>query len=122
MMTKKEAIRRINEGTGASSLSNANTHWSNIVNYSSDQGWWLNIRFPKFTQDLHLILNNEKAGTFLHIEIPANSITIPSKTFRDKEGEADIFMPIAGSNRLVDVQSGSARHDFNSYKATEYAH
>lgn len=121
-MTKNQAIRQINESVGFNRLNIKNTHWSNVVEYGTDEGWWLNIPFYKFSQGLNLILNNEKQGQFLHVIIPANSIRNPESTFRNKDDTADIFMPIFGQYRLVDTQSGSTRHNFIVYSIKEYTH
>jgi hypothetical protein len=115
-MNKNQAIRLINQNKNNNILNNKNTHWSNIVNYGSGTGWWLNIPFYKFEFDLHLILNDNNSGCFIHIKIPANSINTPNQQFRNKEGAADIFMPNDGINRLVDMQSNSSRHNFNTYE------
>jgi len=95
---KKYAIRLINEyeREGFKGLHTKNTHWSNIVQYGAEEGWWLNIPFHKFSQDLNLILNDERKSTFLHISIPANTISNPESIFRNKKGTADIFMPNSG--------------------------
>ncbi len=122
VMTKNKAIHWINKSASSIQLSTKNTHWSNIVEYCSDEGWWLNIPFCKFSQDLNIILNNEKEKTFLHIFIPAKSISEPESTFRNKGNAADIFMPIARKYRLVDMQARSTRHNFCAYSANEYSY
>jgi hypothetical protein len=119
-MTKSQAIRQVNEIVGLNHLNFSNTHWSSIVEYRSEAGWWLNVPFQKFSQNLSLILNNEENRTFIHIEIPANSIKNAELVFRNKSGKADIFMPFVGSDRLIDTQSGSSRHDFSQYLIKEY--
>jgi len=119
-MTKNEAIRTINYQLGASALGIQNTHWSNVVTYGSAAGWWLNIPFHKFRRDLHLILNLACEGKFIHIKVPADAIPAPDGKFRNKNESADIFMPSSGRARLVDMQSGSARHDFGQYQANEH--
>lgn len=121
-MTKNQAIRQINRASGFNRLNSQNTHWSNVVKYGSNEGWWLNIPFKKFSQDLNLILNNENTGIFIHIRIPANTIKNAITIFRDKDDAADIFIPNAGSNYLIDCQSGSARHNFKNYNLKEYKH
>jgi len=119
-MNKNQAIRQINEAVGFKQLNVQNTHWSNIVEYGANEGWWLNIPFHKFSQDLNLILKNENLKVFLHIRISANSVPRPNALFRDKSGTADIFMPHNGSDRLIDCQSRGSRHDFTQYPAKEY--
>ena len=119
-MTKNEAIRRVNERLGGKRLGTGNTHWSNVVSYGSEEGWWLNVPFHKFRQDLNLLLNVESESVFLHLSIPANSFDAPERVFRDKDGKADIFMPTGGRDRLVDVQSGSGRSDLSRYVVEQY--
>lgn len=121
-MTKNQAIQLINEAYGFNQLHITNTHWSNIIKYRAEEGWWLNIPFHKFTQDLNLILNNETSGLFIHIKIPANSIADAENQFRNKLETADIFMPNSGKNRLIDCQSGSTKHDFSQYPIKQYQH
>lgn len=121
-MIKIEAIKSINCKLGGTVLNRDNAHWANVIQYGSHKGWWLNIPFHKFAQDLHLILNCAELHQYIHIKVPANSIREPRNRFRNKDDSADIFMPSNGSNRLVDVQSGSSRHDFRKYMAVEYAY
>ena len=121
-VTKNEAIRIINRQLGANALGRQNTHWSNIVPYGRGEGWWLNIPFHKFKQDLHLILNSATEAKFIHVKVPANSILEPRRVFRNKDDSADIFIPSSGKNRFIDVQAGSSKHDFGAYAATETAH
>ena len=122
VMTKNQAIHWINKSASSIQLSTKNTHWSNIVEYRSGEGWWLNIPFCKFSQDLNIILNNEKEKTFLHVFIPEKSISEPKSAFRNKGDAADIFMPIVGKYRLVDTQARSTRHNFCAYSANEYSY
>ena len=121
-MTKNEAIRNINRQIGVARLNSANTHWSNIVEYGSSEGWWLNIPFHKFSQDLHLILNCAALHRYIHITVPANSVVAPRSHFRNKNDSADIFIPSTGRDRLVDLQSGSSRHDFGKYPTIDYSY
>lgn len=121
-LTKNEAIRIINRRLGANVLGTQNTHWSNIVIYGSGEGWWLNIPFHKFKQDLHLILNSVTEAKYVHIRVPVDSIMEPRRVFRNKDDSADIFMPSSGKNRLIDMQAGSSRHDFGDYDAIEHSY
>jgi hypothetical protein len=119
-MSKDQAIKQINRFVGEQNLNSSNTHWSNLVNYRSENGWWLNIPFSKFTQDLNFILNNVENHTLIHIEIPAYSINNAESIFRNKQGKADIFIPQDDIKSLIDTQSGSARHNFSKYPVNEY--
>lgn len=120
LMEKKSAIQVINTSIGFKQLDSQNTHWSNVVAYGGIDGWWLNIPFYKFSMDLNLILNNENKSSFVHVLIPANSIKNPEDKFRNKNETADIFIPISGSNYMIDTQSGSSRHNFSVYKSKDY--
>lgn len=120
MMTKSDAIRILNLQFGSTRLNRENTHWANVISYGSKEGWWLNVPFHKFAQELHLILNSDEQHQFTHIAVPPGAIAAPNSKFRSKDDSADIFMPCAGRDRLVDVQSGSSRHDFSIYKPVDH--
>ena len=60
-ITKKQAIRVVNETLGSDELSNVNTNFSKIN--KSKPVWWFNIPPLKFSNDLHLILE-KKEGFF----------------------------------------------------------
>jgi len=119
-MTKNDAIRTINLRLGTTRLNHQNTHWANVIPYGISEGWWLNIPYHKFAQELHLVLNSAKDHQFTHITVPPGVITSPRTKFRRKDDSADIFMPSAGRDRLIDVQSGSTRHDFSNYESVEF--
>jgi hypothetical protein len=134
-VTKSDAIRLINLKLGSARLGSArlgsarlgsarlnhgNTHWANVISYGTNEGWWLNIPFHKFAQELHIILNSEKHHQFLHIIVPPGTIGSPRTKFRNKDDTADMFMPCAGRDWLIDVQSGSTRHDFSIYRRVEH--
>ncbi|MCD4675861.1 MAG: hypothetical protein K8S18_07670 [Desulfobacula sp.] len=121
-MTKNQAIRQINQNETLTPLNSKNTHWSNIVDYGVKSGWWLNVPFHKFNQNLNLILNIEQNANFYHIKIQANSIKNPEAIFRNKLGTADIFIPISEPGKFVDEQSNSSKHDFSIYSITAYKH
>lgn len=118
-MNKKEAIRILNNELSPSRLSAKNAHWSNLVEYGAEVGWWLNVPFHKFGKDLYLILNDEPQNCFYCIAIPAQTISDPQNKFRNKQETADIFMPSSGPKRMVDTQSGSTEFNFNHYQIAE---
>lgn len=118
-MNKSEAIRILNGKFAPKKLSVQNAHWSNLVNYGSEIGWWLNIPFHKFTKDLYLILNDEPKRCFYCIKLSGGTITAPESKFRNKQDTADIFMASLGLERMVDTQSGSSRFDFNPHQVLE---
>lgn len=115
-MDKNVAMKLLNNKLYPEMLSAQNTHWSNIVNYGSKTGWWLNIPFYKFDNDLFFILNNSLQKYFYCVKLPAKTIASPQTKFRDKNNTADIFMPCAGNYRMIDVQSKSSMFDFNPYQ------
>jgi len=121
-MKKNEAIKKINSEVKGKTLTSHNTHWANLSEYGSHEGWWLNIPFNKFSKELNLILNNKNSQQFFYISIPQNSIVNPVAVFRNKDDTADIF--IAAVNRdnlsinesMIDIQSNGTKHDFSVYE------
>lgn len=98
-----------------------NTHWANLSVYGDKDGWWLNVPFNKFEENLFFILNNEHSGQMLFIRIPSNSISNPHSKFRNKENAADIFISavntknLSETDPLIDTQSSGTGYDFSSY-------
>ena len=119
-MTKNEAIEIINQNIQNNKLNTKNTHYSNIVKYSNDDGWWINVPFKKFTLDLNLILNNTKDSKFTHIIIKKNSIINPSSIFRDKDGLADIFIPLEKEEIYTDNQYSGTNYNFKEFITYQY--
>jgi len=117
-LIKSEAIALVNELENSNKLTPKNVHWSNIVNYKKEKGWWLNIPFEKFQHDLYLILNQPDKQSIILLTIPANSLK-PIDTFRDKDGKADIFIPY-DNNIFVDTQSNGTKYHFLDYKRIPY--
>ena len=121
-MTKIEAIKRINERLGKPGLNEHNTHFSNVVVYGTDEGWWLKIPFLTFKKELHFILNNEASKTFQHLTIKASQILSPAMKFRSSDGAADAFMSAATPKRLVDLLQGGSKYNFTKHLINEYRH
>ena len=121
-MTKTEAIKRINERLGKPALNDKNTHFSNVVVYGTDEGWWLKIPFLTFKHELHFILNNEKTKTFQHLTINANQILSPGMKFRSSDGCADAFMSVSSPKRLIDLLQGGSKYNFTRHVVNEYRH
>jgi 5-methylcytosine-specific restriction protein A len=119
-LTKNEAISKINLLDTSKKLTSKNTHWSNIVSYKNENGWWLNVPFEKFKNNLYLILNQPNKKNLILINISANSIKKPENTFRDKDGTADIFIPIS-DNVFIDTQSSGTKYQFSNYKIIPYS-
>lgn len=119
-MDKTQAINKINQNTKDNSLNSKNTHFSNIVNYQNSEGWWLNIPFKKFSDDLNLILNDEEDNNFIHIKITANTILNPKSIFRNKEDKADIFIPKSDRKNYFDNQSNGTGYTFINFKDYSY--
>ncbi|UCM99275.1 HNH endonuclease [Sulfurimonas sp. SWIR-19] len=118
-MTKNEAITKINLFDTSKKLTSKNTHWSNIVSYKSENGWWLNVPFEKFKNDLYLVLNQPNQEFLILIDILANSIENPENTFRNKDETADIFIPL-NSNIFIDTQSNGTKYKFSNYQIIPY--
>lgn len=120
-MMKNEAIQRINEELQSSVLNDKNTRWVSIVPYGNDAGWWLNIPFSAFRQDLHVILNNDKAREFQYLRIKGNQILSPATKFRSNAGAADIFMSASKPKKLVDLLSGGTKFNLSKYVIREFS-
>jgi len=118
-LTKNEAILKINLLNGSKALTSKNTHWSNVVSYKNESGWWLNVPFEKFKNDLYLILNQPNKEFLILINILANSIKKPKNIFRNKNETADIFIPINDSV-FIDTQSSGTKYQFSKYKIIPY--
>lgn len=121
-MTKIEAIKRINERLGKLVLTEKNTHFSNVVVYAADEGWWLKIPYLTFKQELHFVLNNEKTKTFQHLQLKANQILSPGMKFRSSDGAADAFMSASTPKRLIDLLPGGSKYNFTRHVVNEYKH
>ncbi len=119
-MTKTEAISIINQDNDNLELNNKNTHWSNIVPYQNTEGWWINVPFKKFTNNLNFILNNKKEKKIILIQIKANSINNPTHIFRQKKELADIFIPITEDDLYIDNQYGGTNFIFKNYFIHKY--
>jgi len=119
-LTKNEAISRINLIDISKKLTSKNTHWSNVIDYRNEKGWWLNVPFEKFNNNLYLILNQPNKKFLILINISANSIKEPENTFRDKDGTADIFIPIS-DNVFIDTQSSGTKYQFLNYTIIPYS-
>ncbi len=128
-MNKNEALAFVNRRESKSVLTTKNTHWANLSLYGGNEGWWLNIPFDKFSENLYFILNNENSSQFILVRIPGNAINKPLLIFRDKEGTADIFIEsintikLSSSDPLIDIQSNGTEYDFSIYQVEiiEYA-
>ncbi len=121
-MTKLEAIKRINEYLGEPALNDKNTHYSNVVVYGTDEGWWLKIPFLTFKQELHFVFNNEKTKTYQYLKINANQILSPGLKFRSSDGCADAFISAANPKRLIDLLAGGSKYNFTRHVVHEYRH
>jgi hypothetical protein len=119
-MTKLEAIKRINERLGKPVLTDENTHFSNVVVYGTDEGWWLKIPFLTFKQELHFIFNNEKTKSFQHVKVNPNQILSPAMKFRSTDGAADAFMSVSSPKRLIDLLPGGTKYNFTKHLVHEY--
>ena len=120
-MNKNQAIALIKKSHKQISLTGKNTHWANLSVYGGKDGWWLNVPFGKFSENLYFVLNNEQSGQLFFVHIPSKSIPDPHSKFRNKENTADIFISAANTDNLsqgdslIDAQSNGTEHDFSSY-------
>lgn len=127
-MDKNQAIALINRSHKQISLTGKNVHWANLSVYGGKDGWWLNVPFNKFQDDLFFVLNNDQSGQMFFVHIPSNSISNPHAAFRNKGKTADIFIiarntkKLSDSDPLVDTQSNSSEHDFSSYHVEVLQH
>lgn len=121
-MNKTDAIKRINDRLGKPALTEKNTHFSNVVLYGTEEGWWLKIPFLTFKQELHFVLNNEKTKTFQHLKVNANQILSPGMKFRSTDGAADAFISAANPKRLADQLDGGSKYNFTKHVVNEYRH
>ena len=121
-MNKTDAIKRINTRLGKPVLTEQNTHFADVVNYGSDEGWWLKIPFLTFKKELHFILNSGKTKSFQHLCIKANQILSPGMKFRSGTGAAEAFLSAANPRRLVDQLDGGSKYNFTKHFVSEYRH
>jgi predicted HNH restriction endonuclease len=117
-MNKNQALELINKKEGKIALTAKNVHWANLSLYGDNEGWWLNVPFDKFSENLYFILNNEHSSQFILVSIQGGIINEPLLMFRDKEGTADIFIAavnsekLGSSDALIDIQSNGSKHNF----------
>lgn len=127
-MDKNQAIELINKKQGKTVLSQKNTHWANLTIYGGKDGWWINVPFNKFKENLYFILNNEKSGRLLYVAIPKKAIDNPCSIFRNKKDTADIFITsvnpeiLRKKDTLIDEQSNGTKHDFSVYQVELIEH
>lgn len=105
---------------GSSKLNQINTHWSDIVKYGKDSGWWLNIPFYKFQDGFYMILNDPENRSILFLEVPGKAIMQANQKFRNKEDTADIFISYSDRQSLTDIQSNSTNFQFNKFIVNSY--
>ncbi len=120
-MNKKDAIYLINSKKGIQKLNSRNTHWSDIIKYGKDFGWWLNIPFHKFKDELFIILNDLTNEKLIFIKISGGIIQNPEIKFRNKENTADIFISYNDKRTLTDTQSNSSNFQFANYIVSEFS-
>jgi hypothetical protein len=122
-MTKKEAFKNINQQKGLKVLTQKNGHFANLGDYHGRHGWWINIPFKKFADNLYLVLSNKVDQTFVLIEILAHTIKRPEIVFRTKDDDADIFIIETDNGLYIDVQSSGTDYQFSgNHKIHHYQH
>ena len=119
-MNKSEAIAIANASLHEQRLNEANTQFSQIVNYAGVEGWWLNIPLPNFRRENHFLICSEKARVIRHLMIKSQQILSPATKFRVKNGIADIFIPAANPKKLVDQLEGGSKYSFTKHIVDEH--
>jgi len=115
-MTKQEVILNINAVKSEWNLNTKNTHFSNVVEYKNEKGWWFNIPFDKFQNDLYMVLNDLDTHRYTLITVLASSIPNPQNVFRNKnESMADIFIPKNSEMIFTDTQYNGSSYTFTTY-------
>lgn len=119
-MNKAQAIQIANESLRANALSEQNTQFSQVVRYTVDDGWWLNIPLGNLRKDCHFLLCSEKAKIIKHVMIKGGTILSPATKFRVKDGVADVFISAANPKKLVDILEGGSKYSFNKHLIDEH--
>jgi hypothetical protein len=100
LMNKAKAILQIKNSSDFK-LSSTNTIFSNLT--KARNVWWFEPRNEKFKSDLYLVMNDESGRKFYLFHLPANTITHPENTFRQRNDRirsncSDIYIPKAGDS------------------------
>lgn len=119
-MKKNEAINIINQQNKTHDFTSGNTHFANLTDYHGIKGWWLNIPFKKFSEDIYLILHNHNEKKLILVRVDAHSINNPLVTFRNKDDQADIFIPIPQNKIYADKQSKGIGYQFKNIEEYSY--
>lgn len=109
-MNKKELLLHINK-TYQANISNANTCYSNIN--KGKEVWWLNIPVPKFTKEVHLLLNTP--NYVLWVVLPKG---FDISLFKIREDKNAVDLEISANHNhkyLQDVKSGGTGFDFSPF-------
>lgn len=120
-MYKDDALELINDYLEDELLNNKNTHYATVSSYHNKRGWWINIPFNKFKNDLYIILQSNQAKQVIVLKINADQIMKPQQIFRNKDNKADIFIEVYNENDLTssiplnDSQSKSKGMNFSSF-------
>jgi hypothetical protein len=98
-MNKTKAMK-VAHGRNLSTLTNANTIFSNITTQAS---WWLQPHNEKFKALLHIILNDGRSSKMYIFRIPANTIANPELHFKQRNDSyrtncSDIYIPTSGTS------------------------
>lgn len=110
MKTKKELIEYINKTAGVG-LTNSNTSYSKIN--KSKEVWWFNVKLDKFTQEVHLLLNQENSCIWLCL--PKGFVASLGSTFKIREDKNAIDLEISSDKSykcMLDVKSGGTHFNF----------
>ena len=121
LVTKRQAIERVNFNVGWPLLNNQNTHFASINKRKAV--WWLNIPLENTCKGLHLLLKRAKkkeSGGLIWLKLPAG--TLSKKKFRywrDKDA-LDLEIGTQGVSYLQDTKSGGIGYDFSPHVEREF--
>lgn len=108
MKTKKEIINL----EFKADLKSSNTSYSKIN--KSKEVWWFNVPVPKFSDDVHLLLNSEQF--VLWIFLPKGFTKGQPFKIREDKNAVDLEISSDRSFKyLQDVKSGSSWFDFSGF-------
>ena len=112
-MDKKQLIQYINNNY-KSGLNISNTSFSSIN--KSKEVWWFNISLLKFNNDVHLLLNTNQFGLWLHL--PKGFVKQLATSFKIREDKNAVDIEISADKNfkyLKDLKSGGSGFDFSPF-------
>ena len=121
VVTKRQAIERVNSHVGRALLTGRNT----IFASESESGllWWLNVPVKKTCTALNVILKRgtrTQDGGFLWLKLPANTLSVKKFRHWEHRGAIDLGIGTQGVDYLRDTKSGGSRYDFSPHVDREF--